>query len=122
LLSRCWFLKKTDKLRTRLWLRRMPSSGMWHRVALVRTDIPLQLQFPQQPHGVTSQKTAFFIATAMKTSDLMKIMTDFTKLAQISTKVFNTPPFTRMTWTKLFSFYNTINQRRLRLFYFNTLR
>jgi hypothetical protein len=27
-------------------------------------------QFLQEPHGVTSQKTAFFIVTAMKTSNL----------------------------------------------------
>jgi hypothetical protein len=44
----------------------MPSSGMLSRVALVRTDIP-------EPHGVTSQKTAFFMVTAVKTSDLTSI-------------------------------------------------
>jgi hypothetical protein len=37
---------------------KMPSSGMLGRVALVRTD------------GVTSQKTAFFIVTAVNTSNL----------------------------------------------------
>jgi hypothetical protein len=28
------------------------------------------VRFLQQPHGVTSQKTAFFIVTAVKTSNL----------------------------------------------------
>jgi hypothetical protein len=37
---------------------------------LATTDRPLTRRFLQQPHGVTSQKTAFFIVTAMKTSQL----------------------------------------------------
>jgi hypothetical protein len=45
----------------------MPASGMLRRVALVGTDVPLKCQFLQGPHGVTSQKTAFFIVTAVKT-------------------------------------------------------
>jgi hypothetical protein len=63
---------------------RMPFSGMLPRVALVRTDvsekhsaswrwrreIPPKRRFLQDPHGVTSQKTAFFIVTAVKTSNL----------------------------------------------------
>jgi hypothetical protein len=36
------------------------ASGIWRRVALVRTDVPLKLQFFQEPHGVTSQTTSFF--------------------------------------------------------------
>jgi hypothetical protein len=55
--------------------RRMPFSGMLRRVALVRTDVtrrrvPPKRQFLQEPHGVTSLKPAFFIATAGKTSSL----------------------------------------------------
>jgi hypothetical protein len=30
-------------------------------VALVRTDVPPKGQFLQEPHGITSQKTAFII-------------------------------------------------------------
>jgi hypothetical protein len=40
------------------------------RVALVITDVPPKRRFSQQPHGVASQKTAFFIVTAVKTSNL----------------------------------------------------
>jgi hypothetical protein len=71
----------------------MPSSGMLHRVALVRTDVseePSTSIFRmtrigelgttlavtsnrlQGPHGVASQKTAFFIVTAVKTTDLIR--------------------------------------------------
>jgi hypothetical protein len=32
--------------------------------------VPPKLRFLQEPYGVTSQKTAFFIVTAVKTSDL----------------------------------------------------
>jgi hypothetical protein len=69
----------------------MASYGMLHRVALVRTDVSEELcsvftrvtrigelrttlavtkrRFLQEPHGVTSQKTPFFIV-AVKTSNL----------------------------------------------------
>jgi hypothetical protein len=40
----------------------MVSSGLLHRVALV--------WFLQEPHGITTQKTPFFIVTAVKTSNL----------------------------------------------------
>jgi hypothetical protein len=30
----------------------------------------------QEPHGITSQETAFFIVTTMKTSNLTKCMVD----------------------------------------------
>jgi hypothetical protein len=43
----------------------MASSGMFRRVALLGTTLE-----PQEPHGVTSQKTPFFIVTAVKTSNL----------------------------------------------------
>jgi hypothetical protein len=77
--------------------RRMASSGMLRRVALVRTEVSEEFRasvirvtssqiivtlmkealrssetsvFLQEPHGVTSRKTAFFIVTAVKTSNL----------------------------------------------------
>jgi hypothetical protein len=43
---------------------------MLRRVALVTTDDSEEREFLQEPHGVTSQKTAFFIVTAVKTSNL----------------------------------------------------
>jgi uncharacterized protein YqcC (DUF446 family) len=55
---------KQEKEKTK-WLLGMVSSGMLRRVALVRTTQP-------QPHGVTSQKTPFFIVTAVKTSNFTK--------------------------------------------------
>jgi hypothetical protein len=39
----------------------MPSSGILRRVPLVRTNVPPKRPFLQEPHGVTSQKTTFFI-------------------------------------------------------------
>jgi hypothetical protein len=64
----------------------MVSSGKLRRVALVRTDVSEELtasfirvtrigelgttRFLQDPHDVTSQKTLFFIVTAVKTSNL----------------------------------------------------
>jgi hypothetical protein len=39
-------------------------------VALVRTDVSLKHWFLQEPHGITSQNTAFFIVTTVKTSNL----------------------------------------------------
>jgi hypothetical protein len=50
--------------------RRMPPSGMLSRVAPVRKDISEESRFLQEPHGVTPQKTAFFIVTAVKNSNL----------------------------------------------------
>jgi hypothetical protein len=44
---------------------------MLRRVALVRTDVPQKRRFFQEPHGVTSQKTSFFIVTAVKTSNFI---------------------------------------------------
>jgi hypothetical protein len=39
----------------------------------LRTDIPPKHWFLQEPHGITSQKTAFFIVTTMKTPNLTKV-------------------------------------------------
>jgi hypothetical protein len=46
-------------------------------VALVRIDVSEERSAPiirmtgiDEPHGITSQKTAFFIATTVKTSEL----------------------------------------------------
>jgi hypothetical protein len=36
----------------------------------LRRNIPLKRRFLKEPHGVTSQKTPFFIVTAVKTSNL----------------------------------------------------
>jgi hypothetical protein len=49
----------------------MPSSGMLRRVALVRTEVSEERRLLQEPSGVTSQKTAFFIVSAVKTSNLI---------------------------------------------------
>jgi hypothetical protein len=54
---------------------------MLRRVALVRTNVsvepgasvirvPPKRRFLQEPHGVTAQKTPFFIVIAVKTSNL----------------------------------------------------
>jgi hypothetical protein len=40
------------------------------RVALVRIDGSEERRFLQEPQGVTSQKTPFFIVTAVETSNL----------------------------------------------------
>jgi hypothetical protein len=48
----------------------MPSSEMRCRVDRVWTDVSEERQFTQDVHGSTSQKTAFFIVTAVKTSTL----------------------------------------------------
>jgi hypothetical protein len=60
----------------------MPSSGILGPVAFVRTYVSEEISASiirvtrvgelgtTKPHGVTSQKTAFFIVTAVKTSNL----------------------------------------------------
>jgi hypothetical protein len=47
----------------------MLSSGMLRHVDLIRTDVSEQDQFLQDSNGTTSQKTAFFIVTALKISN-----------------------------------------------------
>jgi hypothetical protein len=44
----------------------MPSSGMLRSVALVRTGVPPKCWYLEEPHGITFQKTAFFILDAVK--------------------------------------------------------
>jgi hypothetical protein len=44
-----------------------------------RRQVPPKRRFLQEPHGVTTQKTPFFIVTAVKTSNLPKIL--ITKIA-----------------------------------------
>jgi hypothetical protein len=39
-------------------------------VSLMKGRVPPKRRFLQEPHGVTSQKTPFFIVTAVKTSNL----------------------------------------------------
>jgi hypothetical protein len=48
----------------------MPSSGMLRRATLVKTDVSQELGAATRPHGVTSQKPAFFIVTAVETLNL----------------------------------------------------
>jgi hypothetical protein len=79
----------------------MASSGMLRRVAFVRNDVPEELsasfirvtricelgttlaltsnrhRFLLEPHGVTSQKTPFFIVTDVKTSSLTENFGDW---------------------------------------------
>jgi hypothetical protein len=43
---------------------------MLRRMALVRTEVSPKRRSLQESHGVTSQKTAFFIVTAVKTTYL----------------------------------------------------
>jgi hypothetical protein len=45
----------------------MPSSGMVRRVAPVGTEVSEERRFLQEPHVVTSQKTAFFFCNELKT-------------------------------------------------------
>jgi hypothetical protein len=42
----------------------------------MRGQVPPKRRFLQEPHGVTTQKTPFFIITAVKTSNL-KLLTVF---------------------------------------------
>jgi hypothetical protein len=42
------------------WLWRMPSSGMLRRVSFVCTNVPSKRRLLQEPHSLTSQKTAFY--------------------------------------------------------------
>jgi hypothetical protein len=39
---------------------------------LVHRQVPPKRRFLQEPHGVTTQKTPFFIVTVVKTSNLTK--------------------------------------------------
>jgi hypothetical protein len=51
----------------------MVFSGLLRRVTLVRTDVsevPPKRRFLQEPRGVTTQKTPFFIVTAVNTTNL----------------------------------------------------
>jgi hypothetical protein len=43
---------------------------MLRRVALVKTDVPQKLVFLQEPHGVTSQKTQFYIWESSSTVNM----------------------------------------------------
>jgi hypothetical protein len=42
---------------------------MLRHVTIVRTDVSEERRLVQESHGVTSQKPAFFIVTAVKTSN-----------------------------------------------------
>jgi hypothetical protein len=68
------------------FMGRMQSSGMWRRVDLVWTDVPPESQFTHDLHGATSQKTVFFIVTAVETSNL-NIFSRSLKLKRYSSTV-----------------------------------
>jgi hypothetical protein len=109
----------------------MASSGMLRRVALVRIDVSEELsasiiwvtrigalgitlavtskrrtlrRFLQEPHGVSSQKTLFFIVTAVKTSNLTKLQPPqiiLGSLTAVINKIYMPAvqlPSTCMTW------------------------
>jgi hypothetical protein len=65
----------------------MPSILMLHCVAVVRIDVPPKRPFLQEPHGVTSQKIAFFVVTAVKISDLAWQILDYNVVQQMSIDV-----------------------------------
>jgi hypothetical protein len=44
------------------------------RRILRRRQVPPKRRFLQEPHGVTTQKTPFFIVTAVKTSNLIMVL------------------------------------------------
>jgi hypothetical protein len=46
---------------------------MWRGVEIVLTEVSEERRLTQYLHGATSQKTAFFIVTAVKTSDFKQI-------------------------------------------------
>jgi hypothetical protein len=62
------FLRSLRRLLVRLTflVQRFLSPWWW------RSKVPPKRRFLQEAHGVTSQKTAFFIVTAVKTSNLTK--------------------------------------------------
>jgi hypothetical protein len=67
--------------------RRTLRRNTWYiGVTLMKeAPVPPKRRFLQEPHGVTSQKTPFFIVTAMKTSNLTQ---KYTKLqTQILQKI-----------------------------------
>jgi hypothetical protein len=78
---------------------------MWRHVDLVWTDVPPKCWFIQDLYGATSQNMAFFIVTAMKTSNLLRWMTDW-RLAAMQ-GLFETHPF--------------LTYRHLTLWYFGLL-
>jgi hypothetical protein len=61
---------------------------MWRRVDLVRTDVSEECVASifrlEEPHGATSQKTAFFIATDVKTSNPTFLLSVLRKNINIS--------------------------------------
>jgi hypothetical protein len=49
-------------------------------LAVTSNYVPLKRRFLQEPYGVTSQKTPFFIVTAVKTSNLTTILAVYRKI------------------------------------------
>jgi hypothetical protein len=54
-------------------------------VTLMEAPVPPKRRFLQEPHGVTTQKTPFFIVTAVKTSNLI-----YRKLIMINPRLYST--------------------------------
>jgi hypothetical protein len=53
--------------------------GMLCRVALARTNVLEERRFLQEPHGITSQKTAFFI-TSLTNKNILIVFTEGLKV------------------------------------------
>jgi hypothetical protein len=71
----------------------MPSSGVRRHADPLQTDVPPKRLFTQDLHGATSQKTAFFIVTAVETSNLTQKMK-----MNWSGKYFNAEKGERYSW------------------------
>jgi hypothetical protein len=67
----------------------MQSSGILRYVALVRTSVLEERRFLQEPHCVTSQKAAFFLVTAIKTSNLTVTVTVSTYGLNLERRILN---------------------------------
>jgi hypothetical protein len=67
---------------------------MLRRVSLVRTDVSEERRFLQEPHGVTSKKTPFFVVTAMKTSNLTNL---FVHIPHINLFILNSLIFLKIS-------------------------
>jgi hypothetical protein len=57
--------------------------------------VPPKRRFLQEPHGATSQKTAFFIVTAVKTTDLTDVHLEEYRLLGCEVWLLQEPTFGR---------------------------
>jgi hypothetical protein len=77
--------------------------------AICRRYFPPKRRFTQDLHGVTSQKTAFFIVTAVKTSNLTWSYRISTQIWILRKHVSNTVKLSINFWHTLFETYPTQN-------------